>query len=328
MTGCKKEDVSSVNAAKPAEATSELKLSNVKLENGMLVFNTKADMDSAFKVVQKGQSTVSNWLYTQFPGFVSQIKAYNALTRQDSANILQASTIPTRYASFARKDRKEGEDFVAKVVETSILANLVNKDGFISYADKVLKLTYDKVYEINKDAYLKSPTQDFSKSISSEVKTHPVTYNIHYTKEANTATPRWNVDYFTEYTLNDQSHGYRTDKRWSGILYDQNWWFGHFVEATTRYEGKLGWFGSWVTDQAASIGVNGYITIQITQTNDDGSVIITYSGNIGFPNAFLRDKGIVSASLNPPTDADLVGWQICHSCYDYEGVSHYRCLGR
>ncbi len=88
VTSCNKQDAA-LNAPITVDVTqTQLKLSNVKLENGMLVFNTKADFEKARYVVQNGQETVSEWLYTQFPSFNSQVKALKALNHQDSLNIL------------------------------------------------------------------------------------------------------------------------------------------------------------------------------------------------------------------------------------------------
>ena len=300
---CSKQDAS-LNLGNTPASSSEFKLSNVKFENGMLVFNTRADMDSAFKVVQRGQATVSDWLYKQFPGFVSQVTALNALTTQDSVNIVQASTISSQYSSFARKNRNEGVDFVDRVIENNILGNLVNKAGFIGYAGKVIKINYDYTYEISKDAYLQSPNKDvYSLTLA---KIDPVTHNIHYSKEANTANLRFNVDYFT-YNYYVSPH---TLKQWSGIMYENNYFFGHLIEATTRVN-----FPGGNLDQAQYLQVSGNFQDQ-------------YGNTFDFLPMGSSDVGIISTSSDISIQQSLVGWHTTHYDVDYDGVSHYGYLNR
>jgi hypothetical protein len=82
ITACNKQDVS-INPAKTADASSELKLSNVKLENGILMFNTHADLDSALALIERNQHEGTDWLYKQFPSYVSHNTVFNSLTKED-----------------------------------------------------------------------------------------------------------------------------------------------------------------------------------------------------------------------------------------------------
>ncbi len=317
----------------------QYKLDNVKLESGMLVFNTRTDFDSAIQVVKRGQYNVSDWLYKQFPNFNSQVKAFKALSKEDTISILQNSSTPTQFASFARKDRNQGEDFVARVIETNILGNLINKDGFIGYGDKIYKVTFDKVYEINKDDYLKNPNQDFLQSNTSVVKSFPVTHNKLYLKEKNEVAPRTSgyLASFSDYTLTFRG---RFDKRWDGVAYQSAWYnWGNFLEVTTRYEGQLGgwswWGGSWSTDQAYQMSVTAYYTVTITSTNNTGFphnpyIIQTTTFSRYIPTQTQYYSGVVSADdyfaiLDNTTNIDIHGTS-SHYCYDYEGLSHYKTL--
>jgi len=321
MSSCNKQDAA-LNTPNTVSATAstDFKLSNVKFENGMLIFNTRADFETAALLVQKGQQTVSDWLYNQFPNFYSQVKALKSLTQQDTLDILSSTEVPNKFSGFARKDRNEGENYVARVIETNILGNLVNKDGFIGYADSVFKITYNNVYGISKSDFSKSTGNKLIMN-SSNAKVVVINHNTIFAKEKKDVSFRFNLDYFTEYL-------YSGVKRWSGIVYTSGTPLGAYVEFTTRYEGHwLDWYKPWSTDQAQIMGVGGvFKTDELIDPNDPNPNFGSYQ-SFGIPYVTQRDVGILAASAvafsgSGRQSNNVIAWSTVHYCYDYNGNAH------
>lgn len=308
---CSKQDVSS-DYAKPNVVSEEFKLNNVKLENGILIFNSIKDIKPVTDAIQKDQKAVGKAIQTQFSGFVSQRKVFTGLTARDSSQILQSANIPSQFASYVRKERISGVDHIEPIFELADQALIVNKDGLLGFDGKIYQFTYNYAYEISQDEFNKNPMTDFSKYNSSLVKITPNVHSNHYyPKESGAATIRWNVDWFTELIYFGFNGSY---KRFSGVI-SQTVWAGLWMScsATTKWE-----FANGNSDQAARLIVSatlcttaGPIQVYIDQ-NDVGNISGGGTKYIWETTDFLQ----------------LTGYSSSHSATDYNGNSWYGTLQR
>ncbi len=162
---------------------------------------------------------------------------------------------------------------------------------------------------MSKADYLKSPNQDFSKSIS-EANVHPIGHNIVFQKEKTEVSFRSNVDHFTQ-DISSSS----PNNQWTGVLYVNNVWWDHSVEVTTRYE-MLGGGGL----STSLVGANAVIrTNKLDQNYPGGYREYSLSGGSG-------SGEIYAYSINIPNGEDLTHWWTNHRCIDKKGYSHFQSM--
>ena len=313
FTSCKKDNaVGSNDNVAPVNESAKLK--NVKEENGILIFNSKADFDNALTVVEKNQSTISQWLYPQFPNFISSSKAFDALTELDYENIAKTDVAPAQYQNFAMKVVKARENYVIPVVSATILSYVVNKDGLVGYGDKVFKIAYDNWYEFDKSQlpnYLQSNGQ---LTRVQNVKTNSVKHSILYEKEVMDVAPRWNVTYFDMVLYNGarKFSGVISSTVYSGGNPDPNdAIIGSYIDATSKFQ-RSRWYG-WTVDEAEILSTDGYVVINGRSSDPNNPNRIDVTGS-------ARNTGCVSFGGRALDGiATILGYNTTHKCKDYNG---------
>ena len=166
ITACNKQDAS-INPSKPADASSELKLSNVKLENGILVFNTKADMDSALALIERTQQIGTKWLYKQFPDYVSHNMVFNSLTKEELETLYGSTIVPDKYKEIVKFVGVDSSRILKESIDMLPFTHLANKDGFFGFGSTIVKFGSNAIYSIKKDYFINNRNVDFIKLKSS-----------------------------------------------------------------------------------------------------------------------------------------------------------------
>lgn len=152
MPSCNKQDAS-LNAPNTVDvAQTQYKLNNVKFENGMLVFNTRADLDSAFVLLNKTKDD-TKWVYKQFPQHVSHNSIFNALTKDELRLLDSSKTIPEKYLDIVKFVEFDSSRILVESVSMHPFSVFANKDGIFGVGNEVIKISSSYIYSMNKDYY-------------------------------------------------------------------------------------------------------------------------------------------------------------------------------
>jgi hypothetical protein len=282
LVGCQKE---ATESTKTVEAVASVRLENAHEQDGMLVFNTKADFEKALKVIEDNQGTALIWLKKQFPNFVSSEEAFSALTDADYDRIFSDAVTPEQYASFVMRVTKNQEHYVEPVVGGIILRYLVNKQGLIAYGEQIAKINHNDMIEFNKSelaTYLATKKVDDLAGLKKYTVKHSIVYEND--RPASSVSPRWNVDWF------DMFPSFSSNKKFSGVISKVTYPFSIYMDATSKYQQKIN--STWRGDQAEQLTLGGSITIgingvphviDVTMTKDHtGSITKGWSFGYGF----------------------------------------------
>jgi len=315
MVSCNKQDAA-FNTPKTVDvAQKQLKLSNVKLENGMLVFNTKADLDFAIALIQKNQNEGPKWIYDQFPDYVSHKMGYNSLTTEEYQTISNSKIIPDKYKEIAKFVGADSSKTLMESISSIPFSILANKDGFFGYGDNVFKIGSSATYSTTKNYYLANTTLDFTKLVNSsnDVKISFKGFNGNDAKSTSfrnatqsfgkTAPARGGIRRLGVYVWNNYYEFY--DDIGNYINYSE-------VDCWSQYERSdcSGWFCHqyWIADWARSISQNGSVGLSSGQT-------------FNFSNSQQNTGQVYNFTIIGPLDL-ITSWSVFMHCQNWENENY------
>lgn len=238
--GCQKSNEDIVNATEE-----QIAMEGVSIEGGMVTFKSKDDFIRTIQYLRNTEISKNSIDYNElFPSFISSAEAFDALTEDDV--IAEGGDIAKfqDYAIFIEKE--DGDMYLEAVVDSKILGQIVNKNGFYKVGDKVIKATYDFDYEIEAADYFNGISIEQIKSVA---KKYQIVRNETFLEKYTT----WG--YCSKVYQHKKRKQYR---KMEGRFITRNSPLWHYTEArvrTTNY--KRGAFGGWYKEYAYKIHHSG-----------------------------------------------------------------------
>ena len=308
IVSCNKQDTA-FNTPKTVDvAQMQYKLNNVKFENGMLIFNTKADLDSAFSFTQRNQSDGAKWLHKQFPEYISMDRAFNSLTKEDYEQVGKTGVIPLSFKNFLKFETIDTLKTLQKMIEVLTLSILLNKEGNVAYGDKVMHIDYENSYIINASYFFKNINIDFTKINSPEI---IVSKNFHNrSQDLKKATPRNTYVSFSQDS--------NTPDRRFAVTIDESI-YGNFqnVSVRTQYLSWHGWwlFGSWQIDWCLNLAQGGRVFLG----NGDSYDVSAGMYNGGAASVYWNSPNLIAGGSPYPYPYQYYSYSITqHHWLTYE----------
>jgi hypothetical protein len=247
------------NATTPVGTVSSVKLTNVEVIDGRLAFKSEADWRTAIDQIYKNQNSLDG-LEAQFKGFTSQKQAQDNFTEAD---LIRTNGDLTPFEDFMVKNVRGGETFYDGVVQSKLLAQLVNAEGLVQAGDKVYKFAPGILYEFNVNDMASYRANKNNLSAITNVQK----INLNESKQRIQATSR--DAYYVDgqktdvYQLDGNGYFYR---RFDAYLTSQGPAFLVPSLAEVRLEHrKRGAFGSWY-DERTEMSFSGSVKVGVMNT--------------------------------------------------------------
>lgn len=284
-------------------------LDHVSMENGMLKFETREDLDETLKyMVQENQEGIFDF-EDHFQGFLSNKTAFDALTEED---LIKKNGDMSEFESIAHFLEVDGEKYLEPVIDSRLMQQIANQVGVFMVGDVVYKITYSNYLEINSDDYLESMSQKELEGIA--ITNHPIIRD----------NSKSTVAYCSKV------YAYKRGKQYRKMI--SRWeidpvYYSPISSVTTAYirtsNYKRGAFGAWYKDfayklehsgSASLVGINqsgnevtGTLPFSLTGTNVK-EISTSVAFNLGYNTL---------AFINPSSGLHKVkkfldnSWQVC-----------------
>jgi hypothetical protein len=133
------------NVTTPVGTVSSVKLTNVEVIDGRLVFKSQDELKAAYAKMSKNQADLGSF-EAQFKGYTSQKQAFENFS---SADLDRTNGDLTPFQDYVVKNVTKGEASYDEVVAPKIYSHLVSAEGLLQIGEKVYKFVPNFIYEFN-----------------------------------------------------------------------------------------------------------------------------------------------------------------------------------
>jgi hypothetical protein len=133
------------NVTTPVGTVSSVKLTNVEVIDGRLVFKSQDELKAAYAKMSKNQADLGRF-EAQFKGYTSQKQAFENFS---SADLDRTNGDLTPFQDYVVKNVTKGEASYDEVVAPKIYSHLINAEGLLQIGEKVYKFVPNFIYEFN-----------------------------------------------------------------------------------------------------------------------------------------------------------------------------------